>query len=638
MNVAMNPCVEQTRKQRPGGWITPLVRAEYMTLQAFANGYFREFDPGVWHRRQDWQYQHGHHFAEQDAWVLEVRLAGQQQTLAFNVSFRSRVGPHQLHQVFARSDTQLYWRPLDTLTVLQWIIAEIYVTTGDDQTRECNRLELSSRVLGSIEVLCGFLQQREHDARLEAMTFSDSEQSLLFGHWLHPSPKSRQGMHDWHHCHYSPELAGQFQLQYFVAEGALVKERSLWPQTTSAVLHQQLLPELSLEPDTVLLPLHPLQADWLLHQPHVRRWLQSGQLRHLGAAGPWFCATSSVRTVYCARLDFMLKLSLPVKITNSCRLNKHHELEAGLCISRLLQVLQLDRGRCGFEFVLDPAYITLRPLSELESGCPESGFEVILRDNPFGTAQLHGRQQISIAALVQEPIRQGGQSRLQRLIKALSAREERSIASVSEEWFRRYWSCAIEPLIRLYDDHGLALEAHQQNSLLDVTGGYPETYFYRDNQGFYLAESRRPELQAQVPELAQLQAVFYPDEMICQRFTYYLIVNQLFAVIHRLALDDLITEDRLLTCVAQWLQALLPELHGPGQPLVTSLLREPQLPCKGNLRTRVEDVDELSAELEMAIYSQLPNPLQLGQHELCLPACSEIARSLATEEPQRALV
>lgn len=633
MNVAINPCVEQLNKLDGTTPMAPIMRAEYMTLQAFANGYFRELDPGVWHRREEWQYQEGHHFADDDDWVLELRLAAQQQTLAFNISFRSLTGPHRLQQVFARHDAQLSWRPLDTLAALQWMIAAIYAETSDSQDAERKRLELSSRVFGSIEILSVFLQHRDQDERLNAMTFGDSEQSLLFGHWLHPSPKSRQGMHDWHHRHYSPEMAGQFQLQYFVADRALVEEQSLWPRSASDLLHQHLLPELSLAVDAVLLPLHPLQAEWLLHQPYVRRWLQSGQLRHLGNAGPWFCATSSVRTVYCAGLDFMLKLSLPVKITNSRRLNKYHELEAGLSISKLLQALRLDGGRCGFEFVRDPAYITLRYPSGLESG-----FEVILRENPFGVAQLQGRQQIAIAALVQEPVRQGGLSRMQRLIEGLRTRENRSAEAVSEEWFRRYWLCAIEPLIRLYDSHGLALEAHQQNSLLDVTGGYPEIYFYRDNQGFYLAESRRTELQTQVPELERLQAVFYPDDMICQRFTYYLIVNQLFAVIHRLAADGLIAEHRLLTHTAQWLQRLLPELSGPARPLVLSLLHEPHLPCKGNLRTRVEDVDELSAELEMAIYSQLPNPLQLCAHERQPQNHSEVMSAVTGEERQRVAV
>lgn len=39
------------------------------------------------------------------------------------------------------------------------------------------------------------------------------------------------------------------------------------------------------------------------------------------------------------------------------------------------------------------------------------------------------------------------------------------------------------------------------------------------------------------------------------------------------------------------------------------LLEDRCLPYKGNLLTRVHDVDELNAELEMAVYTSIPNPL-----------------------------
>ena len=41
--------------------------------------------------------------------------------------------------------------------------------------------------------------------------------------------------------------------------------------------------------------------------------------------------------------------------------------------------------------------------------------------------------------------------------------------------------------------HG-ALEAHQQNMLVDVSKGWPTEVVYRDSQGFYLSERHRPTL------------------------------------------------------------------------------------------------------------------------------------------------
>ena len=69
----------------------------------------------------------------------------------------------------------------------------------------------------------------------------------------------------------------------------------------------------------------------------VRVLVRSGDIRHLGPAGPLFTATSSVRTVYCQDSAWMPKFSLPVRITNSKRVNRRHELEAGVAVDGRLR-------------------------------------------------------------------------------------------------------------------------------------------------------------------------------------------------------------------------------------------------------------------------------------------------------------
>lgn len=168
----------------------------------------------------------------------------------------------------------------------------------------------------------------------------------------------------------------------------------------------------------------------------------------------------------------------------------------------------------------------------------ESGFETIVRSNPF---QNGGRGVTTIAALVQDPL-PGSDSKVATIIKELAQQERSSLRMISEKWFRTYVESAIVPLISLYDELGIALEAHQQNSLLDVQNGYPTMYYYRDNQGYYLAESYRQKLTALVPELQKTEGLFYDDDVIQNRFTYYLMMNQAFAVIHRFGADGLMCE------------------------------------------------------------------------------------------------
>src|SRR5690606_11188710 len=409
-----------------------------------------------------------------------------------------------------------------------------------------------------------------------------SEQSMLYGHWAHPTPKSRQGMVEWHQGHYAPELAGRFQLHYFAARRDLVVQYSASHWTAEEMVRHTLagyLSTVTLDAQEVLIPCHPLQAQWLLHQPHVRQALAAGLVRDLGPLGPAFTPTSSVRTLYCEQSDWMYKLSMPVKITNSLRFNQVHELRAGVVMARLLRQSAFSRRYPKFQILEDPASLTIRL-----PGVQQTGFEAIIRANPFVPGRDRGIH--SIAALVQEPL-PGQASRLQTLIDMLASQEGRTPEQVSRDWFNRYWDCAIEPLIRLLDEHGIALEAHQHNSLLDVAQGYPRRYFYRDNQGFYLSTQYRHHLETLESSVASTSELLYPDDLIRDRFAYYLIFNQLFSIIHRFGADGLLKEEALLSLALKHLIALRAQLRGAGRDLLNTVLAQREVPYKGNLLTRV---------------------------------------------------
>ncbi len=71
-------------------------------------------------------------------------------------------------------------------------------------------------------------------------TFLESEQSLLIGHQLHPTPKSRQGILPEEEEVFGPEVNGKFQLHYFKAHKSLVAEQSAGSQTASQLIKEQL--------------------------------------------------------------------------------------------------------------------------------------------------------------------------------------------------------------------------------------------------------------------------------------------------------------------------------------------------------------------------------------------------------------
>jgi siderophore synthetase component len=355
-----------------------------------------------------------------------------------------------------------------------------------------------------------------------------------------------------------------------------------------------------------LIPIHPLQAQWLLHQEYVLELVARERLIDVGRLGPSFTPTSSVRTLYCETLDFMVKVSLPVKITNSLRINLKSELGDSVWISQLLRRCDVSGRYPGLCPIEDPAYITVA-LPDRE----ETGFEVIYRSNPFRRTEgkTTGRVQ-SVAALVQDALPGQTSSQLAEIVGTLAQREGVTVSQAGRLWFEAYLRCSIEPTLALYDELGVSLEAHQQNVLLEFNeAGYPSRCYYRDIQGLALAEGAREQLLAIVPELEQQAKVFEANEIVRNGFGYYVFFNQLYSVINRLAIDGFATELELLELVRSRLIELRRTMDRFGAAFIDTMLSQRQVPCKANLLTRVVDMDELRSENELAVYSLLDNPL-----------------------------
>ncbi|MBM3091136.1 hypothetical protein GFB56_09935 [Ensifer sp. T173] len=571
--------------------------AETATFQSFANCYLREVNPGVPVR---------HRTASGSCDSIEWSLPRQQMILRVEVTSSSLCGPLHFGRAWGRNVSDRSWRPIELMSALHMLVQAAYRQDDAGQTDALRgfELELLIRVLESYQQTALYVdraQPRQEDAN----DFLEAEQSLVFGHWLHPTPKSRQGMTYWQQESYAPELRGQFKLHYFAAKADHVSHassRSIQAPDIIRSLSGLDAEGLGLTGDECLLPMHPLQAEALLLDPGIQAMQRAGILRHLGPTGSLFSATSSVRTVYGAAEDWMLKFSLPVRITNSVRLNRRQELEAGVAMAKLVDRIGLAKRAANFRIIQDPAYITL----DLP-GHSESGFEVILRENPF--AHGNGQGVITVAALTADPLAQTP-SRLEKLLRTLASSDGERLADVCIAWFQRYLDCAVEPLIRLYDDYGVALEAHQQNSLLDIGASYPTVSYYRDNQGFYLSERYRSLLASHVPETETIPSLYFPESEIRDRFAYYLIVNQVFSVISRMGHDGLCDEGTLLRMLRNHLEQCAFGMTGAGRDFARHVLDLPTIASKANLTTRLFNVDELQSDHAPVLYRPVPNPLR----------------------------
>ncbi|MFC4035090.1 IucA/IucC family protein [Streptomyces polygonati] len=473
--------------------------------------------------------------------------------------------------------------------------------------------ELVARVADSVRRTAVFIaERREHPGpALPELPFLDSEQSLILGHPLHPAPKGREGLGPAESAAYSPELRGSFPLHWLAVDSALLATDSAWTERGRAVPAPDLLaalagPGLALPAGTAPLPLHPWQARDIRHRPELSALFDAGLLRDLGAFGePWH-PTSSVRTVYRPGAAAMLKLSLGLRITNSRRENLRKELLRGAEVHRLLRSGLATRWQAahpGFDIVRDPAWLGVNTAE----GEAVPGLDVMLRHSPFGA----GHQAHCLAGLTSPRPWPGVpapafRSRLAALVDALAEQTGRPRAAVATEWFLRYLDAVVRPLLWLDGQAGIALEAHQQNTLVLLdTDGWPCGGRYRDNQGYYFRESRRTDLEGQLSGIGAASDTFVTDAVADERFAYYLGINNVFGLVGAFGSQGLADEQVLLAAFRRFLTS-----DHQGSSLPGRLLHSTQLRCKANLLTRLQGLDELVGPVDsQSVYITLPNPL-----------------------------
>lgn len=485
-------------------------------------------------------------------------------------------------------------------------------------------VDLVARVADSVRRTGTFLSERRKHPADAPDLFLAAEQALTFGHPLHPTPKSREGLSETEVQLFSPELRGSFPLHWLAVAPSVLASDSAWTERGRPVPAAQLTarlagPGLPLPEGHTALPLHPWQLREVRHRPEAAALFEAGLLQDLGAHGARWHPTSSLRTVHRSHAPAMLKLSLGLRITNSRRENLRKELHRGVEVHRLLRSglsRQWHAAHRGFDIVRDPAWLAV----DSSDGNPVPGLDVMIRHNPFSPSD----DVSCIAGLVSPrphvpPSAAGGQdpdrpvlgSRLAEIVTRLVGRTGRPRRAVAAEWFLRYLERVVRPVLWLDAEAGIALEAHQQNTLLLLDGdGWPAGGRYRDNQGYYFRESRRAELDARLPGIGEHSDTFVSDEVTDERFTYYLAINNVLGLIGALGSQRLVDE-RLL--IAAFRRFLADVAHGPARlrgSLPARLLDSPVLRCKANLLTRLHGLDELVGPVDtQSVYVTIANPL-----------------------------
>lgn len=546
--------------------------------------------------------------------LLSLPLSLIQAQLFVPLSYVSRVGRHRiaaLPQIFQKGQKLNF-----SAVAMVSLLLEELVQQSEGRVDAASLVE---RWIQSRDSLQQFLNIRAEDfdalVQLE-QGFIESEQALILGHSMHPAPKSRTGFVHEEWQKYSPEACGQTQMHYWLVAPEYIAEGTALEQAFSIQLKQEIkwhLSESELETLAAyahykLLPLHPWQARYLQSKVWFKSLKAKLKIIDLGEKAWIFSPTTSVRTLASFNAPWMLKPSLSVMITNSIRVNLAKECHRGEMTHRLWHS-ELGRDilkQCPtLKAVNDPAWIALQLDGEIidETIC-------IVRDQPF----IPEQQVTCIASLCQDhPVEE--RNRFNALFDQIASQQKlNDKAQIAHDWFKTFLNISLRPLMYVYHRYGMAFESHQQNVLVELKDGWPQWLWLRDNQGFYYIEELADEILQQFPELNDKAHAVGSKAFVDERFSYYFFGNTLFGIINAIGATGFVSEQDLLSILQQHLFDLLKQYSESS--LIQSLLYQPTLPYKGNLLTRLYELDELIAPVEnQSVYIQLANPLYIKQED-----------------------
>jgi siderophore synthetase component len=473
--------------------------------------------------------------------------------------------------------TELHWRRL-----AEYTRDELSLRTGVSNDEFLDQIDSSHRTLAIA------LATREAGAE-GPPDYLASEQSLLFGHRFHPTPKARTGdAAAWQS--YAPEAAASFPLRHLAVREHLIAEESAEPGATAVLDGAR-----GDVPDGYrLLPAHPWQYEMLREHRLLREALGRGDILDLGPGGREYAATASVRTLFDG--DAFLKFSLNVRITNCLRKNASYELSGAVALTRVLApaLADLETRFPGSAMLREPAYRSLAVPGP--DGTPDrsllEGFGVIIREG-LSRRLLPGTTPLLAAAVADEYPTSAAH------ISSLLAGAGPKAALA---WWKAYLRLLVPPVLAAYFDHGLVLEPHLQNVLICVdSDGMPAQVLFRDLEGTKLVPDHHAHtLAALPPEVAGPMS--YDAQRGWDRVVYCLLVNHVAELLAALADLHPESEADLWAEVRAVIRTYADEEGCP--PRLAALLAGVPLPAKANLLTRWDRKADREAG-----YVRLPSPL-----------------------------
>lgn len=426
----------------------------------------------------------------------------------------------------------------------------------------------------------------EHALACAARPFDPSplglEQSLWHGHPFHPFAKSIDGFSVDDIDRYAPERTHSFQLRWIIAEPDV--GAALWRDRRAQERGNRILADLSGLPDNaiggrLLIPSHPWQAARLETDPLFADLVARGRAILTLPTGATVQPTSSVRTVFAPSANMFLKLPIAARITNFARTNPRDQIARSMAAAQALAAVAEQVAACGLDTLDEPGAVWIdRPDLEAITA-------VVLRDAP--------RREAFVLAGLLEPSPNNGRPMLEAMGCGFSG------LAAAQAWLHAYVQTAILPPLRLFARTGVSLEAHSQNSLLELDRGTPARLIVRDLEGVSIDRERFERI---APRLELNPSVFFLAEEARRRLAYYLISNQLNHVVAAVSRLADAPEGDLWRSITEALSTAAEDSSTAS--LVAWLLEAETLPAKANFTSC------FAGRGERPDYVEIPNPLR----------------------------
>lgn len=310
------------------------------------------------------------------------------------------------------------------------------------------------------------------------LSFNDLEQHLDEGHPYHPCFRARSGFSLTDHQQFGPECGQPFQVRWLairrdcLKSNLPVEEKRFWQAEIGLDDWQLLVGRLVLLSGDLtqygLIPIHPWQ--WKqLQSDALAPLIENRQLLYLGAVGPRYRASQSVRTLIPVEPNSGAHLKLPLDMVNtsSRRTLEPHAVCTAPIISDWLHTLvnndpYLSRQQ---PLVILREYAGLLLTSEQPK--LQGQVAAIWRENILQQLAADEAAVPFTALLVTE---QDGQPFIAHWVQQFGLRR----------WLTQLFKTSVLPIWHLLIHHGIAIEAHAQNLILLHQNGWPSRIAARD--------------------------------------------------------------------------------------------------------------------------------------------------------------